>query len=107
VFEAELEGDAAEDERQQHQQHGEIDRRNDDGERHREHSEQRQPAEDQPRLVAIPDWRDRAHDGAALALRCEAIKDADAKIEAVQHHIEEHADADDRGPDRQQIGDAL
>src|SRR5262249_55387858 len=55
---AELEGDAAEDEREQHDQDREIDRRYDDRESEREGSQQAKAAQHQPGLVAVPDRRD-------------------------------------------------
>ncbi len=91
---AELEGDAAEDERQQHDEDRKVDRGHDDREGEREGGHEREPAEHEPGLVAVPDGRDRVHDQIArIPIGREAIEDADAQIEAVQKHIEKDADA--------------
>ena len=104
VAEPELEGDAAEDERQQHDQKREIDRRQDDGEGEREGREQRHAAEHEPGLVAVPHRRNRVHHQIArLAVGSEAVEDADAEVEAVEQHVEKDADAEDEGPDRHEI----
>ncbi len=98
---AKLEGKAAEDERQQHQEDREIDRRHDDGEGDREGGEEPDATEDEPGLVAVPDRRDRVHDEVArTAVGGEAVEHADAEIEAVERDVEEDADREDDGPDR-------
>jgi hypothetical protein len=72
-------------------QHGRID--------HREHREQSRAAEHEPRFVAVPDGRDGVHHQVALFLIGKERKhDADAQVEAVEHHIHEEAQRDDRGP---------
>src|SRR5690242_7953853 len=81
---AELEGDPAEDERQQHGEDREVDGGNDDCESERECRQQPDPAEHEPGLVAVPDGCDRVHDEIARgAVWREAVEDADAEIEAV------------------------
>ena len=104
VAEAELEGDAAEDQRQQHDQDREIDRRDDDREGQRERGQQPDAAEHQPGLVAVPDRRDGVHHQVARrGVRREAVEHADAEIEAVEQHVEEDAEPEDHRPDRHEI----
>src|SRR5580700_831554 len=94
----------AENQRQQHQQDREIDRRNDDGESDREGGQQPDAAENEPGLVAVPDRRDRVHHQIArTAVRRKIVKHADAEIEAVERDIEEDADGEDGGPDRNEV----
>ena len=82
----------------------EIDRRQDDGEGERKGGEQRHAAEHEPGLVAVPDRRDRVHHQIArAAVGREAVEDADAEVEAVEQHIEKHADAEHQRPDRNEI----
>jgi hypothetical protein len=89
VAKAELERHAAEHEREQHDQHREIYRGQDDGEGERKRREQRDAAENEPGLVAVPDGRNRVHHQIArLAVGREAVEDADAEVEAVEQHIE-------------------
>ncbi len=108
VLVAELEGDAAEDERQQHHQNGEIDRRDDDREGERKRRQQRQAAEHEPSLVAVPDRRDRVHrDAARGAIRRKAVEDADAEIEAVEQDIEEDGEPEDDRPHADEIENGL
>ena len=57
----ELEGDAAKDQSEQHDQDREVNRRDDDGESERKGREERNATEHQPGLVAVPDWRDGVH----------------------------------------------
>ena len=106
VAEAELEGDAAEDQRQQHHHDREIDGRDDDGEGERKGGEQRQPAQHQPSLVAVPDRRDRVHHQVArFAVALEAVEHADAEVEAVEDDVEADADAKDQRPERHEVED--
>ena len=108
VAKAEFEGDAAEYQCQQHEQHGEVQRRDDDRESQREGGEQGEAAKHQPGLVAVPDRRDGIHDQVArLEVRLEAIEDADAEIEAVEQDVEEDAGGDDRRPDRNEADDGV
>ena len=101
---AKLESDAAEDEREQHDQDRKVDRGQDDREGERESRQKRDPAEHEPGLVAVPDRRDRVHDQIArIPIGREAIEDADAQIEAVQKHIEKDADSKHERPDRHEI----
>ena len=101
---AEFERQPAEDQRQQHQQDREIDRGNDDGEGDREGGQQADAAENEPGLVAVPDRRDRVHHQfARTAVGREIVEHADAEIEAVERDIEEDADGEDGGPDRNEV----
>ncbi len=69
-----------------------------------EGGQQADDAQHQPGLVAVPDRRDRVHDEVARrGVRREAEEDADPEIEAVQHHVEEDTEAEDDGPERDEI----
>src|SRR5262249_51089738 len=82
VPKTEFKGDATEDERQQHDQNGEIHRRDDDGERKRKGSQEPEAAKYQPGLIAVPDWRDRVHDRVARGrIGREAEQHANAEVE--------------------------
>ena len=97
---AELEGDAAEDEAEQHRDQRRVERGQDDRISEREGGEQPAAAEHQPGLVAVPDRRDRVHRLVALLADREAREeDADAEIEPVHHHIGRDREGDDEGPD--------
>src|SRR5258705_11032105 len=88
VAKAKFEGDAAKYERQQHQEDREIARRNDDRESQRKGGEQSEATEDEPRLVSVPDRRNRIHhDVARGGIRCEPVKYADAEIEPIEQHV--------------------
>ena len=63
----------------------------------------RHAAEDQPGLVAVPDRRDGVHHGALVLLGREPVQNADPEIEAVEQHVEEHAEPDDEGPDGNEV----
>src|SRR5271167_3717586 len=62
ILEAKLEGDAAEDERDQHHQDRKVYGRYDNGKSQRKRREEGDAAKHQPGLVAVPDRRDRVHD---------------------------------------------
>ena len=105
---AELESDAAENEGQQHDQDRKVDRRQNDRKSEREGGQERDAAEHEPGLVAVPDRRDRVHDPVArIPVGREAIEDAHAQIEAVQKHIEKDADAKHERPDGDEIDNGL
>jgi hypothetical protein len=57
VAKTEFKGNAAKDERQQHHQKREIYRRDDDGKSERKGGQEPEASENQPGLVAVPDWR--------------------------------------------------
>ena len=61
IAEAEFKRHAAKNQRQQHHQDGEIDRRQDDGEGQRKGRQQADAAQHQPGLIAVPDGRDGIH----------------------------------------------
>ena len=87
---------------------GKIDRRYDDGEGERESGHERNPAENEPGLVAVPDRRDRVDDQIArIPIGRESIEDAHAEIEAVQEHVKEDADAEHERPDGHEIENGL
>src|SRR6202163_999577 len=101
---AEFEGEPAEDQRQQHQEDREIDGGNDDGESDREGGQQADAAENEPGFVAIPDRRDRVHHQfARAAVGREVVEHADAEIKTVERDIEEDADGEYGGPDRNEV----
>src|SRR3546814_7083152 len=88
---AELEGDAAEDEAEQHGDERRIERRKDGGVGQREDREKADAAEHQPGLVAVPDGGDGIHrDVAVVPLVDQREQHADPEVEAVQHHIGQH-----------------
>jgi len=67
-LEAELEGDAAEHQRDEHDEQRQVEGRQERGVGEREGAEQAGSAQHQPGLVEIPDRRDRVHGRIALAL---------------------------------------
>src|SRR3546814_1126718 len=86
---AELEGDAAEDEAEQHGDERRIERRKDGGVGQREDREKADAAEHQPGLVAVPDGGDGIHrDVAVVPLADQREQHADPAVEAVRS--EEH-----------------
>jgi hypothetical protein len=62
----------------------------------------------QPGFIAVPEGRDRVHDQVALRfLWIERKKNANAEIEAIEHHIHRDRKADDQRPhDGQGVADA-
>jgi len=106
VPKAEFKGDAPEDERQQHDQNGKINRRDDDGESQRKGGHEPDAAKNQPGLVAVPDRRDRVHDRVARGcIGREAEQHADSQIEAVEQDIEEYRHPEEQRPYRHEIED--
>ena len=98
---AELEGDAAKHQRQQHHDHRQIERRHDDGIGQRERHQQAAAAHHQPGLVAVPERRDRRHHLVALGVVLgERKQHADAEVEAVEDDVQHDCGADDAGPDQ-------
>src|SRR5205807_6656226 len=101
---AEFESYTAEDERQQHDDNGEVERWNYDGESEREGGEKADAAEDKPSLVTVPDRRDRVHDDIArLCVRRKAIEHAHTEIETIKRHIKKESGAKDHGPHRHEV----
>ena len=101
----ELEGDAAEDQRQQHRDDRRVQRRQHDAVGHRERRHQPAAAQHQPRLVAVPHRRDRVHGVGPFVLLQGREQDTDAQVEAIQHDIGEDREGDDEGPDGGQVED--
>ncbi len=100
----EFEGDAAKDEREQHNQHGKVDSGQDDREGERKRCQKSDAAQHEPRLVAVPDRRHRVHDKVARRqIRREPIKNADPEIESVQQDIEKHAKAENDRPQGHEV----
>src|SRR5262249_31021845 len=74
------------------------------GEGERKGGEQADPAEHEPGLVPVPDWRDGIHDQRALLSSVrQPVEHADAEIEAVEEDVEEHAHAEDDSPERHEV----
>ncbi len=100
---AELERDATEHQCQQHHDERHVERRHHDRVSGRERHEQAVAAEDEPRLVAIPERRDRVHHPIAVGFaRKERKQDADAEIESVEDHVQRDGDGHDAGADERQ-----
>jgi len=101
---AELERDAAEDEREQKPHHRQIEGGQDDGVGRREKDQKAAAAEHEPRLVAVPEGRDRIHHGRARrVVRREGKENADAEVETVEHDIEQDGECDDTCGDERKI----
>ena len=107
--EAEFEGDAPEHERQQHDDDWQVEGRHDDPIGQRKRHQEPRAAQHEPGLVAVPVGRDGVHHVVALLLRGTGQEQgADAKVEAVEQDIHDHAHAQEAGPhDRKPIGDGL
>ncbi len=104
---AELEGDAAQHEAEQHRDQRRIERGQDDRIGQREGGHQAPAAQHQPGLVAVPDRRDAVHRDVPLMADLEAgEEDADAQIEAVHDDIGDDREADDPGPDDGEVDHA-
>src|SRR5207245_4429063 len=100
ILETEREGDGAKGQSDKHHEDRELGGRHDDGKGQRKGGEQRQAAENQPGLVAIPDRCDGVHHDRAIdGIGREAMENADAEVEAVEHVVKEHAGGNDDGPD--------
>lgn len=101
---AQLECRAAEDQADHHQDQRQVVGRQQRRIHDRKRAVQPCAAEHEKRLVAVPHRRDRIEHHLPLGFRVEERKQqTDAEIEAVEHHVEEHAEADDRGPHDRKI----
>src|SRR5208283_748993 len=101
---AELEGHAAEDQAEQQQQGGDVKGRQEYRICGGKGREQRGPDHDQPGFVAVPEGRDRVdHLLAQLAVAHRAEQDADAKVEAVEHGIDQDRAPDDGSPEQREV----
>src|ERR1700704_379346 len=99
-LEAEFESDAAPDQSCQHEEDRDVERAEQHGISKRKCCHQRRSSQYQPGLVAVPDRRNRVHQGVAIApVADERKQDADSEIETVHHHIHHQSKADDHGPD--------
>ncbi len=100
-LEAELEGHAAEDQRQQHDDDRQVERRQHHRIGQRKGREQPAAAQHQPGLVAVPDRRHGVHHDVPIgSVLHEREEDADAEIEAVHHHVHHDPEDDDHCPDK-------
>jgi hypothetical protein len=91
---AELDGDRAQDEHEQHEHHRQVEPAEQRGVHERERGEQRTAAEDEPHLVAVPHRPDAVEEDAlvAVVLGEHRREHPDAQVEAVEDHVA----ADDR-----------
>src|SRR5207253_410295 len=65
-------------------------------------------AEDEPGLVAVPERRDRVHQGVAVAFAArEGEENADAEIETVEDDIEADGGGDEQRPDDREVALAV
>ena len=102
---AELECDAAENQPEQKQQHGDVKSRQKDGVDDRESGEQRRADHHEPSLVAVPEWGDRVHHLCAERhIPGGPEQDPHAQIEAVKDHVQDDGPGDDRGPEQRERG---
>src|SRR5690606_28676659 len=94
---AEHEGGAAQDDADQRQAEGDVQRDADRRERPREHREQHDDHEDEPDVVRLPDGRQGAGEGHALLLPAgttgEQIPDPPAEVGAPGEHVGDEPDA--------------
>ena len=97
---AEFERHAAKHQAEQHSDHRGVQRGHQHGIGQRKRREHPAAAEHQPGLVAVPHRRHTVHDDIAVGLvRKQRKQQAEAKVEAVHHHIDEDGKGDDEGPD--------
>ena len=90
-----LEGDAAEDQGEDHHHDRQVKRVEHDAVGQRESAEQRAAEHDQPALIGVPNAAEaRHHDAAALVFAHEKREHADAEIEAVEHDVEGEEEAE-------------
>ena len=96
-----LEAHRTQDERAEHDEHGEIEAGEGHGIDHRPGGENGAGAEDQPHLIAFPDRSDRVDGDAALTIGAgdEGQQDADAEIETVHDGKADEQHAEQQPPD--------
>ena len=96
-----LEGDAAQDEREEDEEQREVVAAKHRGVPEREGRERRSARDEQPHLIAVPDRSDRVdHDAAAqLVLAQEGQEHAHALVEAVEDEVADPQDRDEPEPD--------
>src|SRR5262249_59964630 len=101
--EAKLEGDATEDQTEEQKEHRQVEDAKKYRIRLREGGEEGGTGHDEPRLVAIPERRDRVHHlHAQVLILGPAEEDADAEIEAVEYGVHQDREGDDRGPEQRE-----
>ncbi|MNT20205.1 hypothetical protein D3C72_1555060 [compost metagenome] len=99
-----LEGDATEDEADDHGDNRRVERRQNGRIGKRKHRHQAAAAQHEPGLVAVPDGRDRIHHHVAIMLlRKEREEDADTEVEPVEDDIGEIGKGDEGRPDECEI----
>ena len=103
---AELEGNAAEDQPEQHQRDRQVKGWQEDRVNHRKGGKQSGTDQDQPAsLVAVPVRRDGVHHrDPVLFVARRAEQDADAEVIAVKDHIDQDRKGDDAGPENGKPG---
>ena len=98
---AELEGDAAKDQADKHQQHRQVEGPEEHRIGRREGREEARADHHQPGFVAVPERRDAGHHLPALGFVAGgAEKNADADVEAVEDHVDQDGGGDDRSPEQ-------
>ena len=98
---AELDGDAAQDERPHHHEDGQVEAGEARGEHLGKGQEQGAAAGQQPDLVAVPEGADGAQHLPALLVRAghQQVQDARAEVEAVHDHVDGDHHADQPEPE--------
>src|SRR5882762_183648 len=99
----ELEGHAAQDERDQHQRDFQVQRRQDDAVRMRECHQQDSHTEHQPGFVCIPEGADRGHHHVLLLARGQRQQDPHSEVETVEDDVGEYGKTHQRHEDQRQI----
>src|SRR5690606_37002940 len=103
-LEPKFEGDATENESEQHEHQRQHEGTEHHGVGQWKCSKQSRPAQHKPRLVAIPDRRNRVHHHVAVLLIGEKGKqDANAQVKAVHDDIHQNAEKDDDRPDQRKV----
>jgi hypothetical protein len=96
---SEFERNAAKDESDQHEQDRKINSRNHDCKGERKGCQEPYAPKHKPRLVEVPDWRDRIHHQiAARGIRRKRKQDAHSEIEAIEQDVHKHTEGQDRRP---------
>ncbi len=89
--------------RKQHQQDGQIERTEEYRVDDRKGREQPCADDDEPRLVAVPERRNRIHHADALVFFLRAAEqNADTQIEPVENHVDQNRQRDCAGPEQRQ-----
>ena len=98
-----LERHAAQHEAHEHCRHRQVQRAEDLAVRHGERDEEEPDTEDEPRLVRIPEGRDRADHQLLLLASGGGHQHADAEVVAVEQHVEQDREAHQRREDEHEV----